>query len=546
MPLQAPHRFDRSGERLVLKVMTVGMVFCLLGCGKSSDSLPNTNGATDGGVRLKPEVVEVEPVTTTGDEKDVVSNQRQSGNDSPAAPVEPLDVVTPKPKLRRRDDRPVHDDEALAAVGIHRYAARRFVLYTDIDPEVARTLPPLIDAVYEAWIDYFGPLPEAEDGSDFQITGYIIRDRRPFLEMNLLPEELVTFQHGQHRGYRFWMWEQKFDYYRRHLLLHEATHCFMLIQDAQTRPPLWYLEGMAERFGCHATDAEGNVRFRVMPDQHENFVGFGRIEMIHEAIDAGDVLTIDEVHLITANEFAVDRRTPYAWSWALCTLLDTHPRYRDRFRELARVVDGGEFLAKLHDLFQPDLPLLHADWELLVHTLSYGHNIEAAAVDYRRGELLPPEGSLGVRIAANRGWQNSGITVKRGESYHVSATGEVSLAELPQPWTSEPQGISIRYSGGRPIGRLLAAIQSDGPPDATGVGRLMKEIDIGRASVLTAPIDGTLYFRVNDLWGELADNRGSTTSPSKRNRPGSNDLICWTVHQIRSSKEGVYVHLKGR
>jgi hypothetical protein len=84
----------------------------------------------------------------------------------------------------------------------------------------------------------------------------------------------------------------------------------------------------------------------------------------------------------------------------------------------------------------------------------------------------------------------------------------VSLAREPKPWISEPPGISIRYASGRPIGRLLAGLQSETAPDTEGHGSLRKVIDVGGGLTLMPPVSGTLYFRVNDFWSELGDNEG--------------------------------------
>ena len=45
----------------------------------------------------------------------------------------------------------------------------------------------------------------------------------------LLPDNLPSFLNGRHRGQEFWLNDQDQDYYRRHLVIHEATHCYMTI-----------------------------------------------------------------------------------------------------------------------------------------------------------------------------------------------------------------------------------------------------------------------------------------------------------------------------
>jgi hypothetical protein len=92
------------------------------------------------------------------------------------------------------------------------------------------------------------------------------------------------------------------------------------------------------------------------------------------------------------------------------------------------------------------------------------------------------------------------------------------VATLPKPWLSEPQGISLRYFDGRPLGLLLATIRQDAPSppsldDEPSVRQpadgMLQVLPIGRETHLTAPATGTLCFRINDSWSELADNEGT-------------------------------------
>ena len=63
-------------------------------------------------------------------------------------------------------------------------------------------------------------------------------------------------------------------------------------------------------------------------------------------------------------------------------------------------------------------------------------------------------------------------------------------------------------SEGRPLGVMLAAIRSDDPADNTPSG-LIRPMTVGLETTFQAPRTGTLYLRINDSAGELADNAGS-------------------------------------
>lgn len=485
--------------RLTRLCLTAAGLAVLLasGCGDAAPS-PQVRDASAGTVPAN-DVVTAPP-------SEPLPRHTVEGPSETAAQPEPPDA--PAERVYRPDDaRPQHDDARAAELGIQRYESRRLLLYADIDPEAARQLPPLMDRAFDALEAYFGPMPPARDGAAYQMTGYIMAERDRFLAAGMLPEQaLESLVHGVHRGQEFWMNEQEYDYYRRHLLIHEGTHCFMMVQPGH-RPPVWYLEGMAEYFGTHRPNEEG-VEFGVMPHDRERFVGFGRIEMIREAVEEGRLLSVTEVVRLTDADFVASRTEPYAWSWALCKFLDQHPRYRERFRQLAPHLVGYDFDRLHHELFAPDLPILAVEWELFVRNIEYGYDIPRAAIDFLRGEPLPPGAAIAADVRADAGWQASGIWVEEGQPYELQADGEVVLAGQPKPWISQPHGISIRYSQGKPIGRLVAAIQSESPPGPNGEGALWHVIDVGTESVVTPPASGTLYLRVNDFWSELSDNTG--------------------------------------
>jgi hypothetical protein len=360
-----------------------------------------------------------------------------------------------------------------------------------------------MDRAYQAWEDYFGPLPPDPSGQPYQMTGYLMADRERFRSVGLLPEDLPDFLHGRHRGQEFWMDDQPFGYYRRHLMIHEGTHCFMTaLPDA--RAPVWYMEGMAEFFGTHKLADDGTARFGVMPDDREAFAGQGRITSLADEIAAGRALSLFEVTHTRPNDFL--KTSAYAWAWALCTFLDTHPHYRDRFRQLRAHRHDGRFGAVLTELFTPDLPELQTEWRLFTTNLQYGYQIEPAAIVFRQGEALNGTEPRTAEVLANRGWQSSGVSVEQGRFYRLEAAGRFTLADEPRPWISEPQGITFRYFHGMPLGVLLATIHDPAVPDS-----MLQVLPVGREKTFQAPRTGTLYLRVNDDWSQLTDNTGSIT-----------------------------------
>ena len=413
---------------------------------------------------------------------------------------------SPAPVFRPADTRPRHDDKRLAQAGIFKYESKRLKLYTDVDPKIARSLPPLMDQAYEAWVEYFGPLPPNRKRTEYQLTGYIMADKALFKRLGLLPVDLPRFFHGRHRGAAFWMNDQTRDYYRRHLMIHEGTHCFMTTMP-NTRAPVWYMEGMAELFGTHWFDKTGKAHFRIMPHSVEDFAGFGRIIMVQQDIKARGYRTLQQVTSIRPIDYL--QTASYAWSWALCKFLDTHPRYRDRFRKLGRYTVDNQFKGVFQEMFDPDLPAIWTEWPVFATGLVHGYDFQRSAIDFREGKPLDDPGvSNRVQVAANRGWQSSGIRVEQGQSYEVTASGKFAVAQKPIPWVSEPNGISFRFHSGRPLGLLVAAVRASPPSGDSGRETMVQVIPIGKQRRIVSKSTGTLYFRINDFPSELADNTG--------------------------------------
>ncbi|WP_145172056.1 hypothetical protein [Gimesia aquarii] len=415
-----------------------------------------------------------------------------------------------KTVYRPSDQRPVHNNQRLALLGIHLYESPRLKLYTDIDPEVAAKLPPVIDQAYLALEDYFGSLPPDREGTEFQVTGYIMQNRELFKEAGVILDSLPRIVNGRHQGAQFWMDYQTENYYLRHLMLHEYTHCFSMIME-NIGAPVWYLEGIAESMATHSIDQNGKITLNVMPHNKEDFAGLGRISLIEQA-----VLTSPPKHMLEVMQFGpadyVGNNESYAWSWALTQFFDKHPRYAKPFRELSRHMQGRAFSQKIQQLIKDDFTKINDAWLLFAKNLQPGYDFERAAISFRTGQQLDQANSFAVaKIASDRGWQSSGIRVKKGDTYELIAKGMFSLAEKPKPWMSTADGISFRYFKGQPLGRLIMLIRPDSVSGISDRLSILEEYPLGASATWMAPVSGTIYFRLNDAWNELGDNEGSVS-----------------------------------
>jgi hypothetical protein len=197
----------------------------------------------------------------------------------------------------------------------------------------------------------------------------------------------------------------------------------------------------------------------------------------------------------------------YAWSWAAAALLDRHPRYQKRFRTLCQYIPDGHLTTEFYRLMRDDWQELCEEWQLLVTGLEYGHDIARTAVDFTPGKPLPAAGAT-VTVAADRGWQNSGLRLEGGAKYGLRAAGRYQVAHEPQIWWCEPNGVSMRYYRDRPLGMLLAAVRPDRPA-ADSLCPLVRPIEVGLGTTLAPQQAGTLFLKINDSPAELDDNAGT-------------------------------------
>ncbi|MEX0641877.1 MAG: hypothetical protein WD468_04210, partial [Pirellulales bacterium] len=395
------------------------------------------------------------------------------------------------------------DDAALASAGVRKLTGKHLTLYTDVASSPAiDELPAVFDQAVPLWCAYLGIDPKKVE--TWHIRGSLIKDKTVFQRVGLWSESLPPFLHGYARASELWLYDQPSNYYRRHLLLHEGTHAIMLSQLGGAGPP-WYMEGVAELLGTHQWIG-GKLVLGYFPKNRDEVPDLGRIKIVREAYAAGGAKSLAEI--ISYGSQAHLQNEPYAWCWAAAALLDNHPRYQARFRELVKHVTlaEGAFNAHLREVFKDDLAPLAEEWQVFVAGLEHGYDFTREAIDFAAGKPLAGESGT-VNVAADRGWQSSGVHVETGKTYRLTATGRYQVAKEPKIWWCEPGGVTIRYHRGRPLGMLLAAVRSDNFQVGQTSG-LVTPQPIGLGADLTPAQSGTLMLRINDSAGELADNEG--------------------------------------
>jgi hypothetical protein len=404
----------------------------------------------------------------------------------------------------------VNESQA-AAAGIRKVSSKHLTLYTDLpsSPEIDG-LPKVFDLAFPQWCAYFQLDPARHD--DWHATGFIMKEKSRFERTGLLPADLPQFAHGYCRGYDLWVYDQPSDYYRRHLLLHEGTHSFMLTLLGSCGPP-WYMEGMAELLATHRWQ-EGRLVLNYFPASRDEVPMWGRIKFLKDGFAARRAKTLTAI--MEYGPRAHLETEPYGWCWAAAVLMDGHPAYQKRFREMIRFVRDPDFNRRFLELMGDDWDNLNEEWQVFVAEVEYGYDVAAMATEFAPGRPLSDRGAT-VTVSAQHGWQDSRVRLEAGTTYQLRAQGRYQVAKEPAVWWSEPGGVSIRYYKGRPLGMLLAAVRPD-PGSASGSSSLIRPTAIGLAATLTPKESGTLYLRINHSAGELRSCSGSLTVEVRRSQ----------------------------
>jgi len=391
-----------------------------------------------------------------------------------------------------------------ASHGLRRLEGQYVTLVTDIPSSPAiDELPRVFDQAVPQWADYFRVA--APTAKRWHLRGYLMRSRPRFQQAALLSDDLPPFLHGYQRGNEFWVWEQPSDYFVRHLMLHEGTHAFMRFTLGGTGPP-WYMEGMAELLATHRW-ADDHLTLNVFPRRREDVPYWGRIKIVQQATAQGHALSLGDVFQLEGTRFR--QVEPYAWCWAAAAFLDGHPRWASRFRRLPRRVSQPDesfsrhFWRELQDAPQE----LQEAWQLFVAHLDYGYRPAADQVSYR--PVRPVIAGAQTTVAVDRGWQSTGWRLDAGRRYRVRAEGRYQLAREPDVWWCEPDGVTLQYYAGLPLGLLLAAIRT--PPQPGERTALLAPQALGHEAILEPDTTGVLFLQVNERAGGRGDNRGQLT-----------------------------------
>jgi len=416
-------------------------------------------------------------------------------------------VRTRWPKEKSIDETRLHNQ------GVRRLDGRHSTLYTDLAAsESVDELPTVFDLMVPQLCEYFEL--DSKKYESWKVEVFLIGDSTKFDKSGAL-DQVPNLRAGYALRNRIWLREQPSEYYRRHLLIHEGVHAFMGYVFGAWGPP-WYREGTAELLGTHHR-LDGRLTLGYLPQNADEVPNWRRIFIVRNDFAKKEGKRTQDIFRLASEEY--DENAAYAWSWAFAAFCEHHPRYRTAFRQTARYLSRPPDELSKHFLEQTGRRF-DDEWTDFVANIDFGYDFERMRIDdFTRSQPFPDDVvSVRVSVRADRGWQNTGIRFEKGKAYELTAEGRFQLGRTPKIWWSEPNGITVRYHRGVPIGTLLATLlpdQNESAEQIVGVGFASPKI-IGTGETWSVEHSGTLFFRINDFASELNDNDGVATVRIRR------------------------------
>ena len=263
---------------------------------------------------------------------------------------------------------------------------------------------------------------------------------------------------------------------RLEVVQHELVHAYCH-QTFGRVGPVWYSEGMAE-MGHYWQEGDPGVH----ADSRE-------IEFLHNNPPQSLAAVLSPAQVTG------DCWQNYASRWALCHFLFCNPNYSRQFRQLGRGLLTGKDVS-FEQTYGSITRELFFEYLFFLQHISPGYRVDLCAWNWKKSfDRLQSGRSQKVVIAAGRGWQPTGLSVRAGTRYEYLALGAWQIA-------GEPEAIDADGDD-QHRGRLVGVLMKD--------HQLGAEFDLGVKGSLRLEADGDLYLRCRNNWNELASDRGHVT-----------------------------------
>lgn len=390
--------------------------------------------------------------------------------------------------------------------GFRRVEGKYLDVITDlpVNDEIRR-IPEVFAAAIPIWCKTFDVDPATVE--DWHGEVFIMLDRNRFESAGLIPAHLPSFPYGFQYGNQMWVSEQPSTYYRRHLVLHEGTHWFMNRLFGANGPP-WVMEGMAEWLGTHHWDpATGELKMPIIPEKKEQVPYWGRISRIQEQLKNGSAPALETI--MQYGSTAHREVDAYAWSWAAVCFMKSHPDTREAFDEMLKQpmradrTQASWLFRRLSNRWES----IREQWNAYVTDLQYGFDSQAGLLRITNEPKRISSVPINIEVDSSRSWQASGIVVTKGQTLQIDASGEFVVRVTSKPWRCFPDGVTLEYHDGKPLGRLMMTIVA--PQRTRSMTVPIETIDVGSSTRLVASKTGEVHFRVNESSRGLLDNVGT-------------------------------------
>jgi hypothetical protein len=376
------------------------------------------------------------------------------------------------------------------------YSSPHFLLHTDLSASEAKELLTRLETMLGLISGYWGKPPSGT------IECYVVKYIENWPEGSIPSDRGrsqiaagagVTITERITQGNRFLAKAIVYASADRNTPQHEAVHAYCGQTFGRTGP-VWYSEGMAE-MGAYWKKGESAVNCE---------------KEIVQYLRGAEPKSLNDI--VNGEEFTGDSWQNYAWRWALCHLLANNPNYADRFRPLglAILTDQPVTFEQTYGAMAREISF---EYLFFLKHFDVGYRVDLCAFDWKKKFKPLRVGNITTPVAANRGWQATGIVVAQGDQLDYSAEGTWKLAK---------GGDAISADGAGNQGKLVAMVMKE-----FDLGGSLKiedyisgPVDLGVYGTFTVPHEGKLFLRASDNWNELADNSGSIKVKLKKTGEG--------------------------
>jgi hypothetical protein len=394
--------------------------------------------------------------------------------------------------------------ERIRQAGLREVSSSHLRMITDLpaDPEVDE-LPEIFDLAIPQWFEGFAITPAPLPNEKLKLL--LFRDRSKMEQLGLIDASLPPFPYGYQRGPIMYVAEPPSPYYRRHLVLHEGTHWFMEAYLGGYGPP-WIAEGMAERWATHRWDGK-KLQMKTIPEDRDDYPYWGRFRFIREQLAAGKAPSLESI--MRFSERSAMEVEMYAWSWSAVCFFESQPDLQKTLLNALKEnpKDGQGFNRRIFQTLRDRWPWVRMHWEGMLDRFDYGFDLQSDSPAILPNLPTPQKLPVTLSIAADAGWQATGIRMEAGQRVAIRAVGRVQLGETTRPWWSEPQGVTFRYARSNPMGSLIATVA---PFHETEPKQSLAWLHqrIGKQAELEATEAGQLLLEINELPSGRRDNQG--------------------------------------